>query len=54
MVGTPAAFAGKLFASVKRWLRPSFLIIETQDTPGQQAAMVRAKRAHHTQSQGYK
>ena len=32
-----AAFAGRLFASAKRWLRPSFLIVEIVDTPGQQA-----------------
>ena len=31
-----AAFAGRLFASVKRWLRPSFLTVEILDTPGQQ------------------
>ena len=30
-------FAGRLFASGKRWLRPSFLLIEIMDTPGQQA-----------------
>src|SRR5262249_35958599 len=35
-----AAFAGRLFASAKRWLRPSFLFLETLDTPGQQAAGV--------------
>jgi len=32
-----AAFARRLFASVKRWLRPSFLTVEILDTPGQQA-----------------
>ena len=31
------AFARRLFASVTRWLRPSFLTVEIWDTPGQQA-----------------
>jgi cysteinyl-tRNA synthetase len=38
-----AAFAGGLFASGKRWLRPSFLLFEICDTPGQQARGVQTR-----------